>query len=137
MYEFDFYIHQFFVTYAIKIAVSSRFVFFSTLQTFYIYNLNKWCPMAWHVSERKKYDSRNWKLYIISMSSFDASHPSIIQEESEYRYKWQNCIISCQLLKLVAFYYTLRISMSMSKDDSNDSETSLFLLHVFSDFTEK
>lgn len=37
-----FYIHQFFVTFALKIAISSRFIFFSTLQTFHVYNLNKW-----------------------------------------------------------------------------------------------
>lgn len=59
MYELGFYVHQFLVTFAIKMAVSSRFVFFIILQTFHVYNLNKWCPVARHVSERKRYDARN------------------------------------------------------------------------------
>lgn len=113
----------------VRIAVSSRFALFSTLQTFHVYNLNKWRPVARHVSERKKYNARNRKLYIISVPSFDASHPSIAREESEYRYKQQNFITSCQP-KLVAFYYTLQAHTSMSKDDSNASEASLFLFLV-------
>lgn len=58
------------------------------------------------MSERKKYDARNWKLYIISVTSFDASHSFIAQEESEY-------------IQIAEFYYfvsaeTYRFSLHAS-----------------------
>lgn len=37
---------NFSLTLTLKIAISSRFVFFSTPQTFHVYNLNKWHDMC-------------------------------------------------------------------------------------------